>query len=604
MRPHLSDRGKRGLLRLLLSAATLLAGLAPLGGARADSPVSAYGTAANLVKNWSFEDDFEGSTASTKVGKDWKAFTVSGSVGFHSGYDLYGATVEKIDGTDSQVLKGDEPFDAGVYQVITGLTPNQWYSVVVFVLSVFETSVTANPSIFDGLIVKQIGVDTFGGANPLAQTVVWSSEYGKNMDRATWGERLTFMAQSSSATLFIRARCTKAVSNKAAFDNQVFIDGAQLRLAAISQATVPQAVQSGSFSVSWKAVVPGAYSTEALVSEYDVDYRDGSGAWVGWLSHTTAASADFTLAQPGDNYTFRVRAWARYNSPFAEIMGPWAESASVQAGQVIELHVLDNRGDPVMDVAAQVLDGSGALAASGVTDGAGRVLLAPPTVGSYDVVVAPTWYQAPPPLHNIEVTAGIQVVEVTLRPPDDVVQDGSFEDGEAGLPPAHWTADGGVVQVSDYAWRSGGQSLRIGTSPRDIGACLRQTYTLDGVYQPALSFWHKLFPGQNGMRRVLQATLYDAEMAVLATTSAQSQEPAEWEWLSLVAGTSDALYYGQLTVEVCLADQPGAPEPTAEETYAHLDDISLGRSGGGPFRAYIPMLYRGQSLSQVSFGHE
>ncbi|MGQ9553252.1 MAG: fibronectin type III domain-containing protein [Anaerolineae bacterium] len=549
-----------------------------------------------MVKNWSFEDGFEG-PAGQQVGKDWDSFVLSGTVNFYSGYNLYGANVEKIHGKDSQVLKSDDPFDAGVYQIITGLVANQWYSVVVYILSIFETSATPNPSAFDGLIVKQIGVDPAGGRNPAAATIVWGPAIDKNMDRNTWGQRLIFQAQASTATLFIRVQCLQGVSNRTAYDNQVFIDGAQVRVSAIAQATVPQGPQDTTFTVSWKAVVPGAYSPEATVLDFDVQYKDGGGLWQDWLQHAATGSATFTKGSPGHTYTFRVRAWTRYTGTdqqgsFCEIYGPWAESASVQVGRVVELTALDNRGQPVMGILAQLLNASGAVVATATSDSSGRAYLAPGSDATYDVSIAPSWYLPPVAIRGIAVNEGIQPVVMVLRPPDDLVADGSFEETALGSVPPNWTTVGSGIEVSSYYSHGGSNSLWLATSYNESGVCIRQTFTLNSVYQPALSLFYKLLPGQQGMEKVLLITLYNSELQAVAATSLQSQQPTDWQRLSLVATTDDVPYQGELTIEICLQDPPGSPETFAETTFAYLDDISLGRSSGGPMRVFVPKLHK------------
>ena len=591
------QRRPLSLAGALLLVGAILSSLYPSAAAvNADSSLVGLGAAANLVKNWSFEDGFEG-PAGQQVGKDWDSFVLSGTVNFYSGYNLYGANVEKIHGKDSQVLKSDDPFDAGVYQIITGLAVNQWYSVVVYVLSVFETSATPNPSAFDGLIVKQVGVDPAGGRNPSAATIVWGPAIDKNMDRNTWGHRLIFQAQTSTATLFIRVQCLQGVSNRVAYDNQVFIDGAQVRVSAIAQATVPSGPQDTAFTVSWKAVVPGAYSPEATVLDFDVQYKDGSGLWQDWLQHTTTGSATFTKGLPGHTYTFRVRAWARYTGTdqqgsFCEIFGPWAESASVQVGRVVELTVLDNRGLPVMGVLGQLLNASGAVVATASSDSSGRAYLAPGGDATYDVSVAPTWYLAPATIRGITVNEGIQPVVLVLRPPDDLVADGSFENAPLGSVPSNWITVGSGIQVSNRDSHGGSNSLQLATSYNEAGVCVRQTFTLNGVYQPILSLFYGLYPGQQGMKKVLLITLYNSELQVITSTSLQSQEPTGWQRLSLQAATDDIPYHGELTVEICLEDPPGSPETLAEATDAYVDDISLGRSSGGPIRAFVPQVHK------------
>jgi len=578
------------LLGRLLLYLSLLCGFAAPVAALAQEPLTSFGVAANKVKNWSFET-FEGPRVDQKVAVDWDAFVLSGNPQFRSGYSRFGANVERIDGKDSQVLISKDPFDAGVYQIVSHLQANQWYSVLVYVLSVFQTSAVDDPSVFDGLIVKQIGVDPEGGRNPTSTSIIWGPPMDKNMHRETWGQRLIFQATGTTATLFIRVRCLQGVS-LSSYDNVAFIDGAQMRLAPISQAIVPEDTPSGAFTVGWKSVVPNAYSTEARVVEYDVQYRDGNGPWQDWLSHTAATSASFDLSSPGHTYTFRVRGWARYYNPFAEIFGPWAESAPVQIGHVIEVTVLDNRDRRVLGVPVCLLDSNDGVVASAVTDASGVAYLAPGDEGQYSVAISPSWYQAPAPIHGVTAGPGVRPVALTARPPDDAVSDGSFEAAELGAVPPQWKVVGSTVQTSDFLYHGGRRSVVLATNPQVPEACIRQTFSPDAVYQPALSTWYKLLPGQEGMSKELLALLVDEESNILDSVSLQSQTESDWQHLSLVATGEETPFTGSITVELCLQDPPGSTAPFTETVYAYLDDISFGRSSGGPFKVFLPATFQ------------
>lgn len=593
---HGPDRGgaARRLLHCLLACLLVLGSLAPLAIA-AEEPITGAGLAANLVRNWSFEDTtWTGDTATDRVGKEWTAFELSGTPDFRRCTEFV-RNPERIDGKDCQLITGKQPFDAGIYQIVSGLTINQWYSVVAFVLTVFETAAHADPSALDGLIVRQIGVDPKGGRNPLAESVIWGPPIDKNMDRNTWGQRLTFRSEQSTATLFIRAQALQA-TNPAhpTWYSQVYIDAVQLRLSAVAQAIVPEEVQSGPFTVSWEARVPGAFAPEATVIEYDVQYRDGSGPWQDWQLHATGRSAIFSLAQPGHTYSFRVRAWARYTNPFTEIFGPWAESAPVQIGRVVKLTVLDNRGHPVRGVSAGLLDDAGRVAATGATDAAGELYLAPGAGGLFQVTASPQWFLPPAPIHGVTVDQGIEPVTLTLRPPDDALADGSFEAAALGQPPEGWTVLGAAAKVTTFDSHGGLASLHLSTDANSQDVCIRRSFVLDGAYDPALSLWYRLDPGRQALtvQKVLVVSLYrpDAEGQPQEIASAEHlvQEPTLWQHLSLPASVEGGDFSGEVTLQICLQDPPSGPA-TFAEVFAYVDDISLGSAAGGPFRAYAPV---------------
>jgi len=569
----------------------LAACLVALTCARAQA-LAAQGVADNKVANGTFES-FEGPSIDQKVATGWDAFVLSGKVGFYSGRNLF-SSPERIDGQDSQVLKSDGPFEAGIYQIVSGLQKDQWYSVLVFVLSVFETSALTDPTVHDGIVLKQVGVDPEGGRNPSSSAIIWAPGSDKNMDRNTWGQRLTFQAKQNTATLFVRVRCNRSVSNPESQDVVVFIDGAQMRLAPVAQVSVPSQIQTGPFVISWSALVPGALQSEASIIEYDVQYRDGQGEWQNWLAHARTSAATFDRGLPGHTYTFRARAWARYANPFAEIFGPWAESAPVRLGRAIEVTALDNRGAPVLGVSTRLLGRSGEVLATTVTDSAGRAYLVPPSDDAdYTVEVVPSWYLPPPPVYGIRVSTDVYPVAFTLRPPDDAIPDGSFEATELGRPPSGWQTVGEGVTITNFYFHCGRRALELRTTATSARACIRRELELRGSFQPVLSFWYRLRPDQDGMQsKELVAQAFGANYALLGAASFQASQETPWQEAHLVLAHSDEPFDGQVAVEFCLQDRPGW-EPSSETAYAYLDDLSLGRSSGGPNRVHLPFALAG-----------
>ncbi len=69
-----------------------------------------------------------------------------------------------------------------------------------------------------------------------------------------------------------------------------------------SQVSAPANSQTADFDVTWS----GSDATSGIVS-YDVQYKDGDGAWTGWQTDTTAISATFS-GQMRHTYHFQSRA--------------------------------------------------------------------------------------------------------------------------------------------------------------------------------------------------------------------------------------------------------------------------------------------------------
>lgn len=557
--------------------------------ALAQDGISSFAIAPNTVLNWSFEEGFVGPDNPNKVATNWNSFVLEGKPQFWSGFTRFGQNVERIDGKDTQIIIGTEPFDAGIYQIITGLTANQWYSALAFVLTVFETSAVQDPSIYDDFIVRQIGIDPEGGRNPSSTSVIWSPPIGKNMDKNTWGQRMTFQATGSTATLFIRAQMLVPTSSDKA-ESVVFIDAVQFRVAPISQVIVPGESQSGPFEVRWQSVVPNAPASEVTVPEFDVDYRDGDGPWLSWLANTTLGKATF-IGLPGHTYTFRVRGWGKYAYPFCWLFGPWAESASVSIGKVFEVTITDNRNNGLVGMTAQLLNASGQAVHGATTDPKGSTYLVPPQpTGTYSVRMLPQWYLAPAPAQNISLGEGVTPVYLTARPPDDLIDDGSFEGTELGAQPAEWTVIGQGIQVTNFAYHGGQKSLLLGTTPSESVVCLQKTFQANGAYRPVLSFWYKLRPPVAGMNKVLLVRLVDqASSQKLAAVSLQAQVETTWLHHYITASQEDS-YSGTILVDICLRDPENTATPYSETVYAYVDDVSFGSSSGGPFAFHLPFV--------------
>ena len=79
--------------------------------------------------------------------------------------------VERIEGVTSQLVFSSEPYTAGLWQQVTGLTPGLGYGFHAAMLTIFETSAQAP---VDGTMIKQVGIDPTGGTDPRSPDIVWS----------------------------------------------------------------------------------------------------------------------------------------------------------------------------------------------------------------------------------------------------------------------------------------------------------------------------------------------------------------------------------------------------------------------------------------------
>lgn len=93
------------------------------------------------------------------------------------------------------------PFDGGVYQVVA-VTPGHGYHFEVAWAVVRHGGVAVHD---DSQLIRQVGIDPYGGANPLSPNVQWSGEYtgsGKFAPELAIDQ----YAQSDHITIYLRAQ--------------------------------------------------------------------------------------------------------------------------------------------------------------------------------------------------------------------------------------------------------------------------------------------------------------------------------------------------------------------------------------------------------------
>jgi hypothetical protein len=284
----------------------VLAALAPLA-ARAEGPI-----AGNVVANWGLESfdppyaDYNGHPLQVAAG--WTRFQLSGDEPRFMSDNEYASTFAKsgaiprhLEGNASQNLWLGHPFEAGIYQQMP-VAPGKPYAVKAMWLSAVGSTVGQATD----KMMKQIGIDPYGGTNPTSPWIVWGDESGRN--KSFLDTRAAARAKGDKITLFIKLKNlpeTKPDWDAAWIDAVVAVEAPECK------ATSPANSPTGSFNVEWSAQNP---PNGQLKGQYDVDYKDGmNGPWIRWQSQTGATSATFDKGEAGHSYYFRARAWARYS---------------------------------------------------------------------------------------------------------------------------------------------------------------------------------------------------------------------------------------------------------------------------------------------------
>jgi hypothetical protein len=384
-------------------------------------------------------------------------------------------------------------------------------------------------------------------------------------------------AISSTITLFVLV--TSEASSHPSLRNQVFVDAVVLTEAPSASATSPAFSTDLSFTVNWSGTP--AYSGDPL--EYDVEYKVDDGLWTFWKGKTASTSATFgptspTTVEYGRTYHFRARAWEDYGNWPAEITvklpgvfaGGNGDTSTVVGG--VYGYVRDNQAGPIGGATVAI---SG-TALSTTTDSGGRYGLPLPAVGSYEVTASHSAYSSPPGI-AIEVDSTTTTIPLTftLRPPDDVVVNGDFEEGDL----SGWATTGTTPAVVTSPLRSGDYSLAMSGN-----SGMTQTRSVSGMHEPTLSFWYKIATSETVGNDSFKACLYQNDPSDCAATFAVPPTAGvDWthQWLPLGL---DEDYTGPVGISFNL-EQDGS-----EPTTVYLDEVSLGR---GPYKIYLPLMVKG-----------
>jgi hypothetical protein len=506
---------------------------------------------------------------------------------------LGGGWVERIAGETSQMILSTAPYTAGLWQRVTGLTPGVGYGFHAAMLTIFQTSA---PPAMDGTMIKQVGIDPTGGIDPQAPSVVWSDP--DDHDEGPWDveRRTAVYAQASAMTVFIRV-ISPYGAGPWPYLNQSFLDSAILALTATVSATSPAFSREPTFSVRWDNAVA---SPAGEIRWYDVQWLDeAEGMWHDWLTHTTNTQATFSGEQ-GHIYHFRARAWQRYPngahlcSPYRSegdtqtCVGGWATLAGV---------VLSNERLPIAGATVVLQDTPYSAVSKG--DGSYEVMILAATDSRTATVNHPVW-DSPAPAFDLPL-GPMETVGLTwiLRPPDDAVGNGGFESGLDDWSP--FSGQGPTPAIVADPVHTGHGALGLGGSaPTSFTSGVAQIATLAHSWEPALSFWY--YPESsdtsgdrfNVILKVTRQTSISAspgeleEASPLAVTTrvyTPSLEAEGWQHLWFQPGSVDEYLDGTVEVRFQVSsDGDGA------ETKVYLDEVSLGKTPGGPFKSYLPIV--------------
>lgn len=500
--------------------------------------------------------------------------------------------VERIEGETSQMVLATEPYTAGIWQQVDGLTPGTGYGFHAAMLTIFQTS--AQPPV-DGTMIKQVGIDPTGGTDPQAPTVVWSEPNGN--DQGPWDieRRTAVYAQNTAMSVFIRVS-SPYPSGGLPYLNQSFLDSAILAQTALVTATSPAVSEVPDFTVNWDNAVP---SPGGELRWYDVQWMDeAEGSWHGWFTRTEEVEASF-VGDWGHTYRFRARAWQRYPNG-AHLYGPYraqGDTATYIWGPKLAGRVLSPESHPVAGATVAV-SGTAYSAISGPDGRFEMEVLAWPDPQT--VTVSHPFWDAPAPVYGVTFEPpDTEVLTWTLLPPGDVVANGGFETGTDGW----WliAAPGVAPTVVAEPIHTGLGALALGGAPSPgllaspavsstVG--VTQSVVMTDAWEPVLSFWYRpVSTDPDDLFNVVLTVVTESTSGTLPVSTTHVFTPpldtGGWRHLWYYPGLPHAALTGTVSIRFQVW-QDGDDAATA----VFLDEVSLGATPGGPWGIYLPLVLK------------
>jgi hypothetical protein len=139
------------------------------------------------------------------VAEEWEPFIFGGNPPHYDIVDNENANGDTA-GEYSQYISADQAqFDAGIYQVVRGTQIGAYYNFSAgFALAARDSGTGRNDRVDD--IVRQLGVDPFGGDDPHRDTVIWGPTRSTGVGALNLPEmNVLFAAQNDHVTVFARA---------------------------------------------------------------------------------------------------------------------------------------------------------------------------------------------------------------------------------------------------------------------------------------------------------------------------------------------------------------------------------------------------------------
>lgn len=529
------------------------------------------GLAANLASNSGFNNPFndipdrEFRGEKEKIADGWHHFYIEDNTypGTGNASKLrwmssaqfaatFGGFDYKLEGDQAQSMWSSYEFDGGVYQQINGVTPGKSYGFDIAMVTYWRGPGYPDS---DGTMVKQVGIDPFGGTDPTSSAIIWSEP--NDNDKAWVYMDVAATAQASTITVFAKVQAPENDSVNHTDLDMVYFDASHLDAAPTSALGVTN--NGLTIEANWVGGAAAGWS----IKGFDVQYKAQTDSeWTTLQSQGQNTQGSFN-GQAGSSYQVRVRAWQRMSEPYnseIDMPGVWAEQ-TITLGNAVKGHVFNHLGQPLNGVTVSVQGTATSTTSSGegfytLSTGAGTFAI---VAENYNDLVAPPAGTVTVPLNSIGT------LDITLRPGGDqqIVTNNDFETDLSG-----WSFSNGAAVAATSAEAHTGQGSLLISDTVEIS----QTRVVSNVRSPLVSFWHK------GDAPFSVQLLTDTTSGITPT---QTISPTtEWTFASLSLADS-GIYSGTIGVEFKYDGGPGAN--------IYVDEVSL---TAGPYQLFLPVVVK------------
>ncbi|MBN1994365.1 MAG: fibronectin type III domain-containing protein [Anaerolineae bacterium] len=374
-----------------------------------------------------------------------------------------------IEGDASQNMWSAYEFDAGVYQQVSGLAVGQGYRFFIKMVTYWRGPGYPDT---DGKMVKQVGIDPYGGTDPTGNNVIWSAPDAN--DNEWVGMVVAATAESNTITVFAKVQAPENDSfNHTDLDMVYFEDSRLEELAPGPTTSLNVAANGNTVNLNWSGSPAGGW----VLKGYEVEYKDQAGGdWLTIQDKAGAATGGSFIGQVLHTYTVRARTWQTNGS--IDMPGQWVEK-SITIADAVTGQVIDHAGLGLSGVRVSV---SGQTTSTLSNGGSYALPTGPGTfhivADDFDSLVAP-----PPTTVNVPPN-GVGSLTITLIPTGthQAISNNHFETDLSG-----WNvSDGLAAGVSSVNQHTGSGSLWLSNTVN-----ISQTGVVSQMNAPLLSFWHK-----------------------------------------------------------------------------------------------------------------